>query len=63
MSRQLTELKVHFLLSSKANEKTLLRQINDQLQMKRQFPSAAMHHKIGQACESTWTLRAKETQE
>ena len=51
------------MLSAKANEKTLVRQIDAQFQGKRQIPFAATHHEIGHGREITWALRAKEAPE
>jgi hypothetical protein len=58
--RQLTEQGADFLLTVKANQKTLYRQIADQLLGKRHIPLMATDHEIGHGRDILWTLRAKE---
>ena len=59
--RQLQEQGADFLLTAKANQKTLHRQIRSQFQGKRKIPFVAKAHEIGHGCNITWTLRAKQT--
>ena len=47
----------------KANQKTLYRQIADQLLGKRHIPFMATDHEIGHGRDIRWTLRAKEAPE
>jgi hypothetical protein len=58
--RQLQEQGADFLLTVKANQKTLHRQILSQLQGKRKIPFVAMDHEIIHGRYITWTLRAKK---
>jgi hypothetical protein len=61
--RQLTEQGADFLLSAKANEITLVRQIDTQFQGKHQIPFTAMHPEIGHGREIIWATRGKEAPE
>ncbi len=49
-----------FLLTVKTNQKTLHRQIGDQLRGKRMIPFLATDHVISHGHDTTWNLRAKE---
>ncbi len=48
-----------FLLTVRANQRTLNRQIQCQFEGKRQIPFLAVDQEIGHGRDSTWTLRAK----
>lgn len=52
-----------FLLTVKANQKTLHRQIRSQFQGKRQIPSEAGDHEKSHGRDITWKLRAKQVLE
>jgi hypothetical protein len=56
----LQEQGADFLLTVKANQKTLHRQILRQFQGKRHIPFVASNHEISHGRDITWTLRAKE---
>jgi hypothetical protein len=58
--QQLKEQGADFLLTVKANQKTLHRQIGDQLSGKRKILFLARDHEISHGCDITWNLRAKE---
>ena len=58
--RQLQEQGADFLLTVKANQKTLHRQIRSQFQGKRKIPFVATDHEISHGRSITWTLRAKQ---
>ena len=58
--RQLQEQGADFLLTVKANQKTLHRQIRSQFQGKRHIPFVAGDHEISHGRDITWTLRAKQ---
>ena len=58
--RQLQEQGADFLLTVKANQKTLHRQIRSQFQGKRKIPFVATDHEISHGRDITWTLRAKQ---
>ncbi len=60
MFRQLQEQGADFLLTVKANQKTLHRQIRSQFQGKRKISFVATDHEISHARDITWTLRAKQ---
>jgi predicted transposase YbfD/YdcC len=49
-----------FLLTVKANQKTLHRQIRSQFQGKRHISFVAGDHEISHGCDITWSLRAKQ---
>ena len=49
-----------FLLTVKPNQKTLHRQIGDELRGKRKMPFLATDHEISHGCDITWNLRPKE---
>lgn len=61
--RQLQEQGADFLLTVKANQKTLHRQIRSQFQGKRRIPFVATDHEVGHGRDITWTLRAKQAPE
>jgi hypothetical protein len=61
--RQLQEQGADFLLTVKANQKTLHRQILSQFQGKRHVPFVATDHEISHGRTITWTLRAKQAPE
>ena len=63
MFRQLQEQGADFLLTVKANQKTLHRQIQSQFQAKHHIPFVATDHEIGHGRNITWTLRAKPAPE
>jgi hypothetical protein len=48
------------LLTVKANQRTLHRQIQRQFEGSRQIPFLATDHEIGHGRDITWRLRAKE---
>ena len=48
------------MLTVKANQRSLYRQISDQLLGKRKIPFSAMDHEIAHGRDITWDLRAKE---
>ena len=48
------------MLTVKANQKTLYRQIRSQFQGKRKIPFVATDHEISHGRSITWTLRAKQ---
>ncbi|QPN59700.1 hypothetical protein H8F24_17370 [Synechococcus sp. CBW1002] len=52
-----------FLLTVKANQKTLHRQICSQFQGKRKIPFLATDHEISHSRQITWSLRAKAAPE
>ena len=52
-----------FLLTVKANQKTLHRQIRSQFEGKRQIPFVATDHEISHGRDISWTLRAKQAPE
>jgi len=52
-----------FLLTVKSNQKTLYRQIADQLLGKRKIPFLANDHEVSHGRDITWSLRAKEAPE
>jgi len=58
--RQLQEQGAGFLLTVKANQKILHRQIRSQFQGKRRIPFVATDHEISHGRDITWRLRAKE---
>jgi len=58
--RQLQEQGADFLLTVKANQKTLHRQIRSQFQGKRHIPFVAGDHEISHGCDIIWSLRAKQ---
>jgi hypothetical protein len=51
-----------FLLTVKANQRKLRRQIHSQFQEKRRIPFLAPDHEICHGRVITWTLRAKRAQ-
>jgi hypothetical protein len=57
----LQEQGADFLLSVKANQETLHRQIASQFQGKRTIPFVATDQEISHGRDITWTLLAKET--
>jgi hypothetical protein len=59
----LQEQGADFLLTVKANKKTLHRQIRSQFQGKRKIPFVATNHEISHGRAITWTLRAKQAPE
>ena len=61
--RQLQEQGADFLLTVKAIQKTLHRQIQSQFQGKRKIPFVAMDHEISHGRNIAWTLRAKPAPE
>ena len=61
--RQLQEQGADFLLTVKANQKTLHRQIRSQFQGKCRIPFMATDHEISHGRDITWTLRAKQAPE
>ena len=61
--RQLQEQGADFLLTVKANQRTLHRQVRSQFQGKRRIPFVATDHEVGQGREITWALRAKQAPE
>ena len=61
--RQLQEQGADFLLTVKANQKTLYRQIQSQFQGKRHIPFLATDHEISHGRDISWTLRAKQAPE
>ena len=58
--QQLQEQGADFLLTVKANQRTLHRQIQRQFEGSRQIPFLATDHELGHGRDITWTLRAKE---
>ena len=58
--RQLTEQGADFLLTVKANQRTLHRQISEQFLYSRKIPFTAMVSEHGHGRDTTWTLRAKQ---
>ena len=52
-----------FLLTVKANQRTLHRQIVSQMVGRRKIPVAAMDREVGHGRDITWLLRAKEAPE
>ena len=58
--RQLQEQGADFLLTVKANQKTLHRQICSQFQGKRKIPFTATDYEKRHGRDTTWNLRAKE---
>jgi predicted transposase YbfD/YdcC len=52
-----------FLLTVKANQKTLHRQIRSQVHGKRKIPFVARDDEVGHGRDITWTLRAKQAPE
>ena len=52
-----------FLLTVKANQKTLHRQIRSQFQGKRRIPFVATAHEVSHGRSITWTVRAKQVPE
>ncbi len=61
--RQLKEQGADFLLTVKANQKTLNRQIRSQFQGKRKIPFVAGAHEISHGRDIAWALRAKQAPE
>jgi predicted transposase YbfD/YdcC len=61
--QQLKEQDADFLLTVKANQRTLHRQIQRQFEGKRQIPFLAEDQEISHGRDITWTLRAKEAPE
>ncbi len=51
------------MLTVKANQKTLHRQIRSQFQGKRHIPLVATDHEVSHRRDITWTLRAKQAPE
>ncbi len=52
-----------FLLTVKANQKTLHRQVRSQFQGKRQIPFVATDHEVNHGRDISWTRRAKQAPE
>jgi hypothetical protein len=61
--QQLKEQGAAFLLTVKANQRTLHRQIQRAFEGKRQIPFLAVDQQIGHGRDITWTLRANEAPE
>ena len=58
--RQIQEQRAYFLLTVKANQKILHRQIRSQFLGKRKIPFVAADHEVSHVRNITWTLRAKQ---
>ena len=61
--RQLQEQGADFLLTVKANQKSLRRQIHYQILGKRKIPFVATDHEVSHGRNITWKLRAKQAPE
>jgi hypothetical protein len=59
----LQEQGADFLLTVKANQKTLHRQIRSQFQGNRRIPFLATDHEVSRGRYISWTLRAKQAPE
>ena len=63
VGRRCKERGADFLLTVKANQKTLHRQIRSLFQGKRKIPFVATDHEIGDGRDNSWMLRAKQAPE